>query len=159
LSSRYAYLLSLGSNVEPRRWVPRAVALLRARFAAVRVSPSYDVGAVGEPSQPRFVNLAARIETDLPLRALRAACRHIEALCGRERSDDRFAPRTLDLDVVYDGRAGAAVHADLPEQAYVLVPCADVWPGATLQPGGPDLRSLADERFPGWGAARRMEDA
>ena len=154
-----AYLLSLGSNVDPDRWVPHAVDLLAARFELVAVSPSYDVGAVGAPGAPRFVNLAAHIRTDLPPRALRAACRHVEALCERIRTDDRNAPRTLDLDVVYaDGDPGSA-DPDLLHEAYVLVPCADIWPEAPIGGGDATLASEAAQRFPGWGETRRMEDA
>ncbi len=156
MSRRRTYLLSVGSNVEPDRWVPRALAILRARFDAVTASPAYDVGAVGDATQPRFVNLAVRLETDLPPRALRAACRHVEALCERDRGAPRLAPRTLDLDVVYGGEA--PMHPDLLGEAYVLVPCADVWPDAPLEGHG-TLQQAADARFPGWGPPRRMEDA
>lgn len=153
-----AYLLSIGSNVAASRWVPRALAILRARFDVEAVSSSYDVGAAGPPGQPRFVNLAVRLRTDLPLRGLRAVCRHVEALCERVRGGDRFAPRTLDLDVVYDASRAEAVHEDLRAAAYVLVPCAEIWPEARLGADGPTLADEAARRFPGWAAPRRIEE-
>ncbi len=159
MSRDRAYLLSLGSNVEPARWVPIALSLLKVRFAVDAVSPAYDVGAVGDASQPRYVNLAVRLRTDLPLRALRAACRHVEMCCARVRGADRLAPRTLDLDVVYRAADGAATHPDLLAEGYVLVPCADVWPDAVLAAEGTTLGTEALARFPRWGAGRRMEDA
>ncbi|MDA1194740.1 MAG: 2-amino-4-hydroxy-6-hydroxymethyldihydropteridine diphosphokinase [Planctomycetota bacterium] len=153
------YLLSLGSNIEPERWVPRALELLGRRFDIEAVSSRYDVRAVGAVPQPAFVNLAVRLRTDLSLRPLRAACRHIEALCERVRSADRFAPRTLDLDVVFDGSAPAAVHDDLLAEPYVLVPCAQVWPDARLGANGATLELEAAARFPRWAEGRRREDA
>jgi len=159
LSRSRAYLLSLGSNIEPERWIPRALELLAARFAVDAVSPRYDVGAAGDAQgQARYVNLAVRLRTDLRGRALRVACRHIEALCGRVRVADRFAPRTLDVDVVYDGSAQAALASDLLSTPYVLVPCADLWPDAVVEAEGATLGELAAVRFPGWGTTRRMED-
>jgi 2-amino-4-hydroxy-6-hydroxymethyldihydropteridine diphosphokinase len=158
LSHPRAYLLSLGSNIESGRWVPRALELLRARFEVEAVSQAYDVAAVGFPDQPRYVNLAVRLRSDLPLQALRVVSRHIEGLCGRVRVADRCAARTLDLDVVYEGDTQAAVDAGLLTEAYVLVPCADVWPDALLAAGGRTLGEEAAARFPVWRQDHRAED-
>ncbi len=160
----YEYLLSLGSNIEPERWVPAAIAFLRGRLDVRAVSPRYDVPAVGgEGEQPPYVNLAARVATDLPPRALRETCRSIETLCRRVRTDDPFAPRTLDLDVVLGDATweGEGLPADdLTRESYVLVPSAAIWPDARDPLSGRTLRELADERFPSWDAAhRRPEDA
>lgn len=152
----FEYLLSLGSNVEPRRSVQRGLALVAGRFDVVAVSPCYDVAAVGVANQPRFLNAAIRLRTDLPARALREACRRIEEACGRRRGADRFAPRTLDLDAVFAAPgvpgADALPHPDLLAHAYVLCPCAVVWPDA-LHPGaGLTLEALVARKFPGWEA-------
>ena len=61
-------LLSLGSNVEPERYLRAAIAALRARFGVVVVSPVYRVPAVGFDG-PDFLNAAAvigsRFDADL----------------------------------------------------------------------------------------------
>ena len=150
-------LLSIGSNIAPGRWVPRSLALLHTRFEVLAISPLYDVPPVGDPTQPPFVNLAVRARTDLAPHALRAACRHVEERCGRVRSADRFAPRTLDLDPVF--AAGEEGHADLRDHAYVLVPCSDVWPDARPRGWSRTLLEEAAARFPTWGATfRRSEE-
>ena len=158
----HEYLLSLGSNIEPARWVPRALALLRARFGAIQVSPRYDVPAEGAADQPRFVNLAVRIATDLPPTALREVCRSMEALCGRVRTKDRYAPRTLDLDVVYSASPwppeDRLPDPELSEVAYVLVPGAVIWPEARDPRSGRTLRAAAEARFPDWDAAHRLPE-
>ena len=49
--------LSLGSNIEPRRYLNVALDELRARFGAIDVSPAYRSAAVGFDGTD-FVNLA-----------------------------------------------------------------------------------------------------
>jgi 2-amino-4-hydroxy-6-hydroxymethyldihydropteridine diphosphokinase len=160
----YSFLVAVGSNVEPERWVGEALARLRARFDVVAVSPLYDVPALGGGVLPDFVNLAVRLRSDLPPPALRTSLRHIEEQCGRRRSADRHAPRTIDLDLVLAApdvpcRAGLP-HPDLLARPYVLVPAAVVWPEATATQDGRTLGALAAERWPDWGAhlRRRRED-
>ena len=84
---------------------------------------------------------------DLPLPALRAALRHLEALAGRTRSEDRFAPRTLDLDVIALSGPRGDEHLDHAETdvAHVVVPWADVEPDRRLRDGG---RTLAERAAP-----------
>jgi 2-amino-4-hydroxy-6-hydroxymethyldihydropteridine diphosphokinase len=164
-SPRWTHLVSLGSNVEPDRWVPEALDLLRLRFDVRAVSARYAAAAEGGGAlAPPFVNMALRLATDLPARALAAACRHLEARCGRRRTADRFAPRTMDLDVVYsvapDGQVRGE-HDDLTRAAYVAVPCADAWPEAAVTPpeaAPTTLAALVAERFPDWRAAHRVCD-
>lgn len=148
---RYEALLSLGSNVDPDIHVPRVLAWLRARFEVVSVSPAYRVPAVGGgPGQPDFVNLAVRIRTDLPPRALREATRRAEDACGRRRTADRHAPRTMDVDVVLfdavveDYGAWRLPDPQLRTEAFVLVPCADAAPDAVEPETGLTLRRLRD---------------
>lgn len=128
-------LLAIGSDLDPDANVPRALDLLRRRFEVVAVSPSYRTPAVGGSGpRPDFVNLAVRIRTDCPPRALREACRRIEDACGRRRTADRDAPRTLDVDIAMLGDLVADLGGwripdpHLATRAHVLVPCADVAP-------------------------------
>lgn len=141
-------LLSIGSNVAPEVHVPRALAWLDGRFRVCVVSPVYRCPSVGgRPDDPEFLNLAVGIETTLPPRALREVCRRVEDVCGRRRTADRYAPRTLDVDLVlYDDVASDFGGFVLPDPqlltaAFVLVPAADAWPDHV--PPGAD-RTLAD---------------
>ncbi|MDJ0522073.1 MAG: 2-amino-4-hydroxy-6-hydroxymethyldihydropteridine diphosphokinase [Planctomycetota bacterium] len=160
----HEYLLSVGSNIEPARWIPFALDLLAERVEVVAASPWYAVPAEGRSGQPDFVNLAIRVRTDLPPRALRTAMRSLEARCGRVRSEDRYAPRTLDVDVVFGSADWPASERlpdpDLTRAGYVLVPCADVWPEAVDPASGRTLRDLVEAGFAAWAAEhRRVEEA
>ena len=148
-------LLSLGSNVEPLRHVPRALDLLRARHEVLAISPWYRSPAVGGAGrQPDFVNLAVRIATDLPPRALREACRRTEEACGRQRGADRYAPRTMDVDVVLMGDLVLDLDTwripapQLASEPFVLVPCADVWPEAMHPELRRTLATLSEDLEP-----------
>lgn len=126
--------LSLGSNLEPERHLAAAVAELRARFGAVRLSPVYRTPAVGFEG-PDFLNLAAIVETDLEPEALDAWLHALEDRHGRRRDVPRFSSRTLDVDLVlYDdlvlrGPGNLEVpRGELAKHAFVLKPCVDLAP-------------------------------
>ncbi|MDJ0975842.1 MAG: 2-amino-4-hydroxy-6-hydroxymethyldihydropteridine diphosphokinase [Planctomycetota bacterium] len=149
---RYEVLLSLGSNIDPDVHVPAALALLDARFAVSAVSARMTTEAFGTSTpQPAFVNLAVRARTDLPYRALREACRRIEEACGRRRTADKFAARTMDIDVAYGDPAftatagGGVPDPELLTRDYVLLPCAEIWPEAVHPETGRTLAAHAEE--------------
>ncbi|SEK86371.1 2-amino-4-hydroxy-6-hydroxymethyldihydropteridinediphosphokinase [Pseudoxanthomonas sp. GM95] len=130
--------IGLGANLGD------AEGTLRAAFAAigalpgtalVAASPLYVTPAWGVEAQPDFINAAARVDTTLDAPALLAALLEIEHQFGRDRSrEQRWGPRTLDLDLLLYGEAvielpGLQVpHPRLHERAFALVPLADVAP-------------------------------
>ncbi|WP_313319151.1 2-amino-4-hydroxy-6-hydroxymethyldihydropteridine diphosphokinase [Stenotrophomonas sp.] len=126
-------LLSLGSNVEPRRYLQAAVEVLRQRFGDIRVSPAYLTPAVGFEG-PDFLNNAVLVQTDMPLLDLNDWLHAVEDAHGRDRSGPRFSDRTLDIDVVYYGDLvmEGPKHLRIPrpelKHAFVLKPMADIAP-------------------------------
>ncbi|WP_313401359.1 2-amino-4-hydroxy-6-hydroxymethyldihydropteridine diphosphokinase [Stenotrophomonas sp.] len=126
-------LLSLGSNLEPKRYLQAAVAVLRQRFGEIRVSPAYLTPAVGFEG-PDFLNNAVQLETDMPLLELNDWLHAVEDAHGRDRSGPRFSDRTLDIDVVYYGDLvmEGPKHLRIPrpelKHAFVLKPLADIAP-------------------------------
>lgn len=105
-------LVAIGSNIDPEVNVPRALDLLDERFRVLARSHILRTEAIpgppeteDRPPQADYLNCAVLIETDLRPADLRDALRGIEAELGRVRTADKYAPRTIDLDVVgYDGR-------------------------------------------------------
>ncbi|MCB1568525.1 MAG: 2-amino-4-hydroxy-6-hydroxymethyldihydropteridine diphosphokinase [Xanthomonadales bacterium] len=93
-------LLSLGSNIEPARWLAAAAQVLRDRFPTVRFSPLFRYPAVGFEG-PDFLNAAAALQTDLPPQALSDWLHAVEDAHGRRRDEPRFSSRTLDIDLVF----------------------------------------------------------
>ena len=89
---------------------------------------------VGFVEQPRFLNAAVRVRTELSPRALLERLLEIERQLGRTRDGPRYGPRTIDLDLlVYDDAVvdepGLTVpHPRLAERRFVLEPLADLDP-------------------------------
>jgi 2-amino-4-hydroxy-6-hydroxymethyldihydropteridine diphosphokinase len=99
-------------------------------------STIHETEPVGYSEQPKFLNMVARIRTDLPARELMRELLDIETAMGRERSF-RNAPRVIDLDVLlYDDvvMADDLVHLPHPrmhERAFVLKPLLEIAPDVT----------------------------
>lgn len=133
-------LIAFGSNIDPARNVPAAIAALREAVTVTGVSRAWETPPEGT-SGPRFVNGVVRVETGADAAGLRRTLRAIEAGLGRRRSGDRNAPRPMDLDLVY---LGEEMIEDPADRAFVLVPLAELAPGRIHGPTGKTLEALAD---------------
>ena len=94
--------IEVGSNIEPEKNVRNALKLLSRQFPVVRISTFYRTPAEGRPEQPPFVNGVVEIETDVPPADLKKCLLLTEGMLGRIRTGDKFASRTIDLDIVTD---------------------------------------------------------
>src|SRR5205085_4115659 len=142
--------IGLGANIGDREAnLNRALDLI-AETPAVElqaVSSFRETDPVGYLDQPRFLNAAALLETDLPPRDLLDRLLAVEAVLGRTREGPRFGPRTIDLDLLLYGEEqidepGLRVpHPRLHERRFVLEPLAELDPGLVVPGIGP-LRPL-----------------
>jgi len=99
-----AAFISVGSNIEPERHINAALVALIERTEVASSSTFYRTTPIGNADQPMFVNGVWLIRTELEPRAVRDdLLAPVENLLGRRRRADKFAPRTIDLDLVlYD---------------------------------------------------------
>jgi 2-amino-4-hydroxy-6-hydroxymethyldihydropteridine diphosphokinase len=144
------YVVGLGSNLGDRRATLRSACDALAALPGCELqacSALYETEPVGPP-QPRYLNAAVRLASELGPRELLACLLEIERRHGRQRRE-RNGPRTLDLDILWASRAytdeGLTVpHARLPERAFALAPLLDVAP--ELEPiYGPRLHELGGQ--------------
>ncbi|MEM1185856.1 MAG: 2-amino-4-hydroxy-6-hydroxymethyldihydropteridine diphosphokinase [Planctomycetota bacterium] len=128
--------IGLGSNLGVREAHIEAgfteIAAL-ARTSLIGRSTVIETEPVGPAGQGPYLNAAALVATRLSARGLLDGLIAIETGRGRDRSvEERWGPRTLDLDVLLYGDAvidepGLTVpHPRLAERAFVLTPLAEV---------------------------------
>jgi 2-amino-4-hydroxy-6-hydroxymethyldihydropteridine diphosphokinase len=142
--------IGLGSNLGDREGTIRAALERLAASSEIEVeavSSLRETDPVGYLDQPRFLNGAAALRTDLPPRALLERLHEVERELGRDRTGPRFGPRTIDLDLLlYDGQQirenGLEIpHPRLAERRFVLEPLAEL-DGALEVPGRGSVRAL-----------------
>ncbi len=130
--------IALGGNIgDVRATFDRAVAML-CDDAAVRLtarSSDYRTPPWGVTDQPPFTNAVIAVATTLPPHRLLARAQECERALGRDRtSEQRWGPRTIDLDLLaYDDLVLHDADLTLPhprlfERAFVLVPLAEIAP-------------------------------
>ena len=156
-------VLSLGSNLGERiRSLQGAVEALADTpdVWLTAVSPVYETEPVDAPEGSRpFLNAVVLADTTLAVHRFMDRVLAIEDAFGRERGDQRFTPRTLDIDLIVVGdRRNDDEHLQLPhprahERAFVLKPWHDLEPDAEL-PGHGSITDLL-ERLPLDGVRRR----
>ena len=156
-SLRKAFV-GLGSN---KAWLGKSPELilylasdsLRALGSSVQLSPLYDSPAWPDPSAPAYVNGVAVLATSMEPETFLEGLLAIEAGFGRVRSEDpdlRYAPRTLDLDLlamtdaVRDTERLTLPHPRLHERDFVLLPLRDLAPGFVHPVSGQPVEAMID---------------
>ncbi len=144
--------VGLGSNLGDRAALLQAALEALAADEGVRVaavSTFRETEPVGYLEQPRFLNAAAALDTDLGPRALLERLLATERTLGRRRDGRRFGPRTVDLDLLLYGaetidEPGLSVpHPRLAQRRFVLEPLAELEPALVVPGLGPLAALLA----------------
>jgi len=127
-------LVAAGSNVEPVANLRRALDSLAARYPGLRCSRAYRNPAVGFEGED-FINLVLAFDTTDEVHQVIERLHEAEARCGRPRQAPKWAPRSMDLDIllfgdtVCDWPGLVLPRPDLVRRAYMLGPAAEVAPG------------------------------
>jgi 2-amino-4-hydroxy-6-hydroxymethyldihydropteridine diphosphokinase len=142
--------VGLGANLGDRAAMLRAALEQLAaepEISLVGVSGFRETDPVGIAEQPRFLNAAAAVDTELPARQLLDRLLAVERRLGRTREGPRFGPRTIDLDLLLYGDAeivepGLQVpHPRLHERLFALEPLAEL-DAALVVPGRGPLAGI-----------------
>lgn len=93
-------IVSLGSNIDPQTNIAAALNKLARAFKIIAQSQIVETRPIDRPGQPNYLNGAVLVETNLDRDAVEAILFDIESQLGRVRTADKYASRTIDLDVV-----------------------------------------------------------
>jgi 2-amino-4-hydroxy-6-hydroxymethyldihydropteridine diphosphokinase len=145
--------LNLGSNIQPEMNIVKATHLL-SEYGEVRdISQAWESKSVGAPA-PNFLNVCVLFMSFFKQAELKEQVIHpIEAKLGRVRSENKYIPRTIDIDII--------LFDDHPygdkfwEDAFVIVPLAEIYPEyKSPKTGGPISETAARLRQKVWIEAR-----
>ena len=116
--------LLLGSNIAPEQNLPKAIALLCRYVEVARTSRVWETPAVGSGGA-NFLNVAVLVRTHLKAEQLKnQVLSAIEADLGRVRTADKFASRTIDIDIIaWDCQV---TDPNVWQFAHVAVPVSEV---------------------------------
>lgn len=142
--------IAVGSNLgDPVAQAKTAIDALKQlpRSEFLQASMLYSSTPMGPRNQPDYINAVVAIQTELTPLELLDCTQAIEQEQGRVRKDERWGPRTLDLDIilygneVMDSPRLTIPHYGMKQREFVLYPLAEIAPNLTL-PDGTELSVL-----------------
>jgi len=126
MSETHLAYLNLGSNIQPETNLLKAVELLSKYGEILKTSNVWESEAVGTQG-PNYLNVCILFRSRFTQIELKErVTRRIEAQLGRQRTADKYSPRSMDIDIVLFDDSPA--QGDLWELAYVVVPLAEIYP-------------------------------
>jgi 2-amino-4-hydroxy-6-hydroxymethyldihydropteridine diphosphokinase len=126
MSDFHLAYLNLGSNIQAETHLVRAVELLHEYGEVLNVSSAWESKSVGAEG-PNYLNACVLFKTNIMQAELKESIiRPIEAKLGRKRSENKFSPRTIDIDIVlFDDKP---YNDKFWKFAFVIVPLAEIYP-------------------------------
>ena len=141
-------ILLLGSNIDPAANLKKAMGLLNCSLLITKSSRIWVTEAVGNKG-PNFLNTAVEVKTSLTADQLKKKIiSPIEIGLGRIRTSDKFAPRTIDIDIIIFN--GKVIDENLWNKVFIALPVSEIFPklinsstGETLIESAEKLKSSA----------------
>lgn len=133
--------IGIGSNqADPVKQIKQAIKALKHLLASqlLNCSKLYCSTPMGPQDQPDYVNAVAKLDTQLPALELLDELQKIEQTQGRERKENRWGPRTLDLDIILYGNEKINTtrltipHYGMKVREFVLYPLLEIAPDLVL---------------------------
>ena len=123
--------VGIGSSIDKQNNTRLGLKALQTVFGALKVSPIYESEAVGFDGC-NFYNLVISFESSLETQAIIEKLKKIEIQLGRPAKAVKFAPRTLDLDLLLheqlvDNNIDVP-RAEILTNAFVLKPLSELAP-------------------------------
>ncbi|MDW6091914.1 2-amino-4-hydroxy-6-hydroxymethyldihydropteridine diphosphokinase [Vibrio rhizosphaerae] len=145
--------IAIGSNMaQPEQQARQAIQALQhlPESEFIQASQLYSSAPMGPTDQPDYINAVVEIKTHLKPLELLDQTQAIELSQGRVRKEQRWGPRTLDLDILLYGHTVinserlVVPHYGMKEREFVLYPLAEIAPNLVL-PDGTELNQLLQQ--------------
>ena len=122
--------ISVGSNVDKEKHTKAGLQGLYLAFGDLTLSSVFESESVGFEGN-NFYNLVVKANTRLCIAQVCRVLKQIEQDNKRQRGEQKFAPRTLDLDLLLFDRQVTNKPIELPRpevlyNAFVLKPMAEI---------------------------------
>ena len=141
MSELHKAYLNLGSNIQPEMNLVKAVQLLSEYGEVHKISSVWESKPVGGPG-PNYLNVCLLFmspQTKLELKE--QVIYSIEARLGRKRTEDKYIPRTIDIDIIlFDDQP---YNDRFWEAAFVIVPLAEIYPEYRNRTTGEQITNTA----------------
>ncbi|OGO28623.1 MAG: 2-amino-4-hydroxy-6-hydroxymethyldihydropteridine diphosphokinase [Chloroflexi bacterium RBG_16_52_11] len=126
MSEIHKAYLCLGSNIRPEIYLPKAIELLRQHGRVQTISSAWETRAIGS-NGPNYLNACLLLLTPLSANELKEeVIRPIEEILGRVRNQDKYASRSIDIDIVmFDETPHKPEYWD---KAFMLIPLTQLNP-------------------------------
>ncbi|MBF9018605.1 MULTISPECIES: 2-amino-4-hydroxy-6-hydroxymethyldihydropteridine diphosphokinase [unclassified Oceanispirochaeta] len=139
--------IGVGSNIEPEKNIICALKILLARnFRFSMISTHYRTEALGHKDNPSYINGIWKIDipesdSGLDYETLNRILKETEQSCGRIRTTDRWASRTIDLDILL---MKSYISEEILERDFIYIPLLEIDSELEL-PGYGRLKELVDQ--------------
>jgi 2-amino-4-hydroxy-6-hydroxymethyldihydropteridine diphosphokinase len=141
--------IGVGSNINPKKNIIKALNLLQkqSEVAVAGISSFYSTVPINRVDQDNFLNGIFEIRTTVAAESLKLnILGSIEIELERERNKDKFASRTIDLDIlVYgdlDSEALRIPDPDIYTRNFIAVPLRELNPRLVLPDSGKTISDL-----------------
>lgn len=93
-------IIGIGSNIDADKNIAEMLRLLGNEVKIVQVSQMVRTKPIGIAEQPDYTNGAVLIKTAMNLDELSVFLKALEDRMGRDRTQPKFGPRNIDLDIL-----------------------------------------------------------
>lgn len=93
-------IIGIGSNIDADKNIADMLRLLEVDVQIIQVSQMVRTKPIGIADQADYTNGAVRIKTEMSLTDLSVYLKALEDRMGRDRSQPKFGPRNIDLDIL-----------------------------------------------------------
>jgi 2-amino-4-hydroxy-6-hydroxymethyldihydropteridine diphosphokinase len=155
------FYISIASNIEPEANIQLAISRLRYFARIISVSRCFVTDAIPSPDDkpgtyyPYYINCVALVESPYEAKSFKySVLQNIERELGRVRTKNKFASRTIDLDILLCNNEiikeeGMEIpDPDILKRWFLMQGILDIDPNATLPTTSKPLTEYLDRLKP-----------